>query len=421
MRILFLSVNYWPEETGIGPVCTWRCEQLAARGHDVTVCTTFPYYPEWRVGKAYRGKLWHRERRNGVSILRSWTWVPRRLTSAKRMGFELSFLAANLLRAWGACRPDVVVIESPPLGLGITATLLSRCWGVPYVFDVMDLQPDTAAELGMLRDGRLIRTLYRMERFAYRHAALVSTLSERMLRRIVNKGVAADDTAVFPVQADPALFEIVRGEGQEFRRAHGLEGKFLVVHCGNMGVKQGLGVVVDAAGITRRRSDIHYLLVGDGAGKAVLQARVAAQRLSNVTILPVQPGAAFRQILATADLSLVTQQRMLSDIVFPSKTVSLFAAGCPVVASINDASEVARIMRESGGGVVVEPENPRQLADAVLALKNPGKLAVMSAAARQYAREHWNGFTIVQALESELCRICGRVSNPISHPVLLGS
>src|SRR5262249_45023971 len=110
MRILVLSVNYWPEETGIGPLATWRCEYLASRGHDVTVCTTLPYYPQWRVSETYKHVLLRRESHNGVNILRSWSWIPRRVTPARRILFEATFLAGNLVAALSAGKPDLLLV-----------------------------------------------------------------------------------------------------------------------------------------------------------------------------------------------------------------------------------------------------------------------------------------------------------------------
>ena len=102
MRILVLSVNYWPEETGIGPLTAWRCEYLASRGHDVTVCTTLPYYPQWRVSEPYKRALWRCELHKGVKILRSWSWIPKQVTAAKRIVFEATFLMGNLIAALSA-------------------------------------------------------------------------------------------------------------------------------------------------------------------------------------------------------------------------------------------------------------------------------------------------------------------------------
>src|ERR1700675_1435216 len=179
MRILVLAINYWPEQTGIGAVFTRRCEYLASVGHEVTVCTGMPYYPEWRIHPNYTGKVFSREEHNGVTILRSWMWVPRKVTSAKRVLFEGSFLASSLLRAVCSRKPELLLVISPPLGLAVSAVLLSRMSKTPFVFDVQDLQPDAASDLGML-PRPVLPILYRLEAMAYRHAALISTVTDGM-------------------------------------------------------------------------------------------------------------------------------------------------------------------------------------------------------------------------------------------------
>lgn len=303
MRILVLSINYWPEEMGIGPVTTWRCEYLASRGHEVTVCTTFPYYPEWRVDDRYRSRRWQREIHEGVTILRSPAWVPARLTSLKRILFEASFLVGNLARTISAPKPDLLLVVSPPLGLALTARLLGRLWRIPFVYDVMDLQPDAAAELGMLPSGALLDALYWLERQAYWHAGLISTLTEGMRQRIIGKSVPPEKVTLFAARADQDLFRLRRGlDGQEFRRAQGLEGKFIVAHSGNMGVKQGLDVILRAAELSRNQPDLAYLLVGDGAMRRELESQAAAKSLSNVKFLPVQGREQFLQMLAAVDV-----------------------------------------------------------------------------------------------------------------------
>jgi putative colanic acid biosynthesis glycosyltransferase WcaI len=407
MKILFLSINYWPEQAGIGPVNTWRCEYLAAQGHDVTMCTSFPYYPEWRVAEGYRGRLLQRERRNGVEILRSWMWVPRRPSPVRRMVFEASFLASTLMRALVSRKPDLIYVVSPPLGLAVTARVLSRLWRVPYVFDVMDLQPDAAADLGMLRQGRLVRMLYALERMAYRHAALVTTLTEGMRQKIIGKGIAQEKMKLFPARADERLFGLREmPAGSAFRAEFGLEDKFLVIHSGNMGVKQGLDVVLHAAKVTEAETDISYLIVGDGAAREELQRKAEAMGLENVRFLPLLPPAMFTEMLAAAGVALITQQKTVSDIVFPSKTVTLLAAGCPVIASVNRESEIARVMAESGGGSVVLPEDPAALANEIRALRaDPARRIAMSQAGTQYARQFWDGARILPQMEAELMKL----------------
>src|ERR1700744_4024426 len=222
-----------------------------------------PYYPEWRIPREYAGKLFSREKRNGVEILRSWMWVPGKVTSVKRIAFEASFLATSFFNAMRNRKPDILVVVSPPLGLGLSAVLLSRWWKVPYLFDVMDLQPDAAVDLGML--PKPIRPLlYRLESMAYKHATLISTISEGMRQKIVSKGFSPEKVVVVPPTADSDLFDVgTQVSGDEFRNKHGLEGQFVVGHCGNMGVKQGLDSVLDAASPLKDRRNIKFVLAGD--------------------------------------------------------------------------------------------------------------------------------------------------------------
>ncbi len=404
MRILFLSINYWPDTTGIAAFNTWRCEYLASRGHDVTICTGPPYYPEWSVPAAYRNKLLQSETRNGVRILRSWMYVPQQLSTKKRILHEASFLASSLLRALCTKKPDLIFVVSPPLGLAITAATLSRLWRVPFVFDVEDLQPDAAVELGMMKGESLIRMLYGVERMAYEKAALVSTITEGMRDRIVQKGIDPAKVVLFPARADSSLYTLRdRTDGGEFRKKFRLEGKVVISHSGNMGVKQGLGVILEAAEKTRDRVDVEYLFVGDGAMRRELELVARARSLNHVRFIPLLKNDEFQQMLAATDIALITQQRVVSNIVFPSKTVTLLAAGCPLIASVNSESEVAKVVVRSCAGVVVEPENAEALSGAILELsKNKEMLARMSWEARRFAEESWDEHRTLPRMEKQI-------------------
>jgi len=405
MRIVYLGINYWPDETGIAPFATGRCEYLAARGHEVIACSAPPYYPQWRVPTTYRGRLGSREERNGVTILRSWLYVPRRLSAARRIAHEATFIASSFANACLRERPDLLFVASPPLGLAASAIALSRIWRVPYVFHVADLQPDAAVDLGMLSQGRMVTALYRLERAAYRNAALVSTLTETMRQRIIAKGISPEKVTVFSDWVEPDLFLIAPVAVSPTPR------ELVVAHFGNMGVKQGLEVVLDAARITADNKQIRYLLVGDGAARPALEAKAASMGLSNLEILPLQSRERFLELLASSGLCLVTQQANVADIVFPSKVLTLLAAGRPVVASVSAASEVARVVVEAGAGRVVPAEDPRQLASAIVELwQSPARLEAMCAAGRAYAAAHWKRETVLQELEAGLLGIANGIS-----------
>lgn len=411
LRILVLSINYWPDETGIAAFNTWRCEYLASRGHQVTICTGLPYYPEWRVPENYRRKLFQREVRNGVEILRSWMFVPQEVNTKKRILHEASFLSSSFVRALATKQPDLIFVVSPPLGLALTAVTLSRLWRVPFVFDVEDLQPDAAVELGMMNGQSFIRVLYGIEHLAYEKAALISTITEGMRQRIVEKGIDPAKVVLFPPRADSSLSMVRdRIDGTVFREKYGLQGKLIISHSGNMGVKQGLGVILEAAEKSRERGNIQYLFVGDGAMRSSLETQARVRELKNVRFLPLLENDLFQQMLAATDIALVTQQRVVSDIVFPSKTVTLLSAGCPVIASVNSGSEVASAVRRSGAGLVVEPENPDALLNAILELsKDSESLNQMSLRARQFATESWDERRTLPLMEQQLVD-CARLS-----------
>jgi colanic acid biosynthesis glycosyl transferase WcaI len=404
MHIHVIGINYWPETTGIAVFSTGRAEHLAARGHRVTVCTAVPYYPQWRVAAEYRGRGFVSEERAGVAIRRCPIYVPRRVTPMRRILHEASFIVAAFVRSVFSRRPDLLMVVSPPLGLAVLAVILSRLWRVPYVFHVADLQPDTALDLGMVRRGWVARGLYAVERFAYRHAALVSSLTEAMRARILAKGVDTEKVVLFSDWADPHLFALASpSHDPEIRREFALGDGFLVLHIGNMGVKQGLDVVVDAAERTRAVAGTMYVLVGDGAVRPMLEAKARAFGLSNLRIIPLLPRDRFIRLLAAVDVCLVTQQRAVADVVFPSKVLTLLAAAKPVVASVSSGGEVSRVIAASNAGQVIPPQDPDALVTAVEQLRiDRARRERQGNAGREYARRQWERGTTLTYLGETL-------------------
>src|ERR1700733_851677 len=281
MKVLILSINYLPEVTGIGAFTTYRAEHLANAGHDVEVCTSFPYYPEWRIPREYAGKIAFTEERNGVRIVRSYLYVPNPVTSLKRILHEASFVLSSAVRVFARRRPDVLLVVSPPLGLAVTAILLNRLRNIPFVFDVEDLQPDSAADLSML-PGWIIKILYKLEKAAYHHAQLVTTLTPGMRKKIVEKGIAEAKVELLEPRMDESLTGLLPAEGAEFRDRYNLGERFLVTHSGNMGVKQGLDVILNAAALSKDDESLCFLFVGDGADCERIRRRAIGLNLKNV-------------------------------------------------------------------------------------------------------------------------------------------
>ncbi|WP_018290024.1 WcaI family glycosyltransferase [Verrucomicrobium sp. 3C] len=410
MRILFLGINYWPEETGIAVFNAGRCEYLASQGHEVTMVTGLPYYPQWKIAEEYRGRGFVAEERNGVRILRCPLYVPARVDARKRILHEASFVVSATLRALGTHRPELLYVVSPPLALGMAARLLSQVWRVPYLFHVADLQPDAARDLGMLRPGPFLSLLYGLEKAAYTGAGRVATLTGGMQRKILEKGFPPEKVRLLPDWSDPNLFAIpLEIEKRGLCEERGWKDRFLVVHSGNMGVKQGLEVVLEAARETRDHPEILYLLVGDGAARPALEERARAMGLGNLDFLPLLPREEFHRLLAASDLCLVTQKREVGDIVFPSKVMTLLAAGRPLIASVSPGSEVARVAEEAGAGLSVAPEEGSALAGAVLSLwRDPERRRRMGMAGRNYAEARWSRGAALSGMERAIKELVSR-------------
>lgn len=359
MRVLVWGINYAPEVTGIGPCNAALCEHLLAAGHEVEMVTTFPYYPAWRKQPEDRCRLWRTDLVNGVPVHRCWHYVPTRVQWWKRILHEATFILTSLPRVLRCRVPDVIVAVSPPLLLGPAAWVASRLLGTRYVFHVQDLQPDAAVGLGMLNPGLFTRALYAVEAFSYRHAWRVSGISAGMLAAFTAKDVPAEKQLYFP-NGTRLTGPVKRGA---FRARHGFsESNFLAIYSGNIGVKQGLGVLVEAA---RRLGGgrVQIVLCGDGAQREVIEAQAVG--LANVHVLPLLPETEYREMLVDADVAIITQAAGSGRAFFPSKLLNSLAASRPVLSVADAESELARAVAESGCGVNVLPDRVEELASVL--------------------------------------------------------
>jgi colanic acid biosynthesis glycosyl transferase WcaI len=401
MRAIVWGINYAPEFTGIAPHSVALCEFLHARGADVSMVTGFPYYPTWEKRPEDRGQVYRTEQINGVSVYRCWQFVPRRVSALKRIFHEASFVLTSTLRALSRPRPDVYVLVSPPLLLGVAGWLVGKIKGVPFVFHVQDMQPDAAIGLGMLKASWFTRALYALESFAYRRAARVSGITQGMLKSFRHKGVPDSKLVYFPnaIALNDAAPPPARGE---FRSRHGFAPEeFLAIYAGNLGVKQGLDVLLETAPLLRDPR-IRILICGDGARREWLAQRVRELRLPNVSMLPLQAGRDYRALLVDADVCFITQQVGAGNSFFPSKFLGLLAESKPVVTVAAPECELALSLVEGKFGVNIPPGHLRELAELLDALaQDPQRLAEYGAAGRRYVQQ-FEKSRVLQSFAEEL-------------------
>jgi colanic acid biosynthesis glycosyl transferase WcaI len=271
--------------------------------------------------------------------------------------------------------------------LGTAAWFLAGIKPAPFIFHVQDLQPDAAVGLGMLKQGWFTRALYWLESFAYRHATRVSGISEEIVDAFRRKGVPEQKLILHPNTVEMPNDNELPVKGS-FRSKNGFKSdEFLAIYAGNLGVKQGLDILLDAAAILRERPEIRIVLCGDGAERATLERAVAERRLTNVSMLPLKLGRDYQELLVDADMSLITQQSGSGNSFFPSKLLVTLAHASPVLTVADEESALAKAVHESGFGLNVTPGNPQLVADALIdAASDSARLREWGAAGRKYIR-----------------------------------
>jgi glycosyltransferase involved in cell wall biosynthesis len=367
MHILLMTA-YFPPDTGSAAHLFYELgTALVGQGHDVTVITGFPgYYAQGDLSR-YRRRLWLSEALEGINVAR--VAVPQlfRDTPAGRGLWQFSCVASFALRGLLLSRPDVSLVYSPPLPLGLTAWILRLFRRIPFVLNVQDLFPQSAIDLGVLSNALLIRVFEWLERFLYHQANRITVHSPGNRKHVVACGVESERVTVIHNWVDTDFIQ--PGERfNDFSREHGLDDKFVVSFAGIIGYSQDLDVVLEVAHGLRDHPRVHFLIVGDGVEKARLERKVKSLELPNVRFLPMQPRELYPAVLHASDVALVTLHAEVATPVVPSKILSIMAAGRPVIASMNHSGDAPRLIEESQCGYALPPENPQALAEAILIL-----------------------------------------------------
>ena len=384
MRLLILGHNYAPEALGIGPYTTGLAEHFKARGHDVTVLTSFPHYPTY--GWQGRPGLYRRELRAGVVVRRLRVILPKRRSAIWRVVFDTSVGAGLLIGSIGVSRPDLVLSVIPTLQSGMAGGILAESWGVPLILWIHDLPIEAALAVGMLRPGTLPKLGASFERFVYRFATRIVVIGSRFRDNLLAKGVEDERISVIPDWIQSEETSTASPDPEMRHRLAGSSDAFLVLHTGAMAEKQGLGNVVEAARALADDPTISTVLVGDGPTKEQLVAAKDKLGLTNLRILDIQPRNDYARMMASADVLLLNQRRDVVDAVVPSKLLHYMAAGRPIIAAVNEASVAAELILVAGCGVLVSPEDPAQLAQAIRSIRdNPGLRSSLGANGRAYA------------------------------------
>lgn len=390
MRILIYSYNYYPEPIGIAPLMTELAEGLVKRGHQVRVVTAMPNYPERRIYPGYRGKCHLTEYKNGVQIQRSYVWIRPQPNFIDRVLLDASFVLTSFLPALAGWRPDVILSTSPSLPVCLPTALLGWLHSCPVVLNLQDILPEAAIHVGLLKNKWLIKLFTVLEKFAYHSATKISVIADGFVENLLKKGVASKKIVQIPNWVDVNFIRPLAKKNNPFRAAHNLDDKFVVLYSGNIALTQGLETLVKAASLLRHIPDIAFVIVGEAKGRERLQKVCQESGADNVLLLPFQPREHLPEMLAAADVGLVVQKKNVISFNMPSKIQLLLASGRALLGSVPGNGTAARAIKQSGGGVVVPPEDSQALAKAVLDLyKHPEKVKTFGYKSRQFAVEQY--------------------------------
>jgi colanic acid biosynthesis glycosyl transferase WcaI len=411
VKLAVLCPHFAPDIAPTGVVITRIVEELALRGHRIDVVTALPWYEHHRVEPDWAGRPVRIAITEWGSVTRVHPFpTDKRSVPRRALGFGCFSALAGVSGLKGG-RVDGVLAMSPPLTLGLTGWGVATARRAPLVFNIQDVFPDVAIELGAISGGPVIEAARLLERLTYRSADAVTVLSDDLRDNVASK-LPVEQQAKVRVIPNFVDTDAIRPmeRANAYRRHLGITTETVVMYAGNVGLSQSLDLLVTAAEKLAHRDDVVFVVNGGGSGRPALERRAAG--LTNIRFVDYQPEERLSEVLATGDIHVVPLKRGLARSSVPSKTYSIMAAGRPLVASVDGGTEVARVVQRAGSGLAVEPEDPAAFVHALTTLIDaPAQRAAMGAAGRRFV-EGWASPAAVagayEALFAELARRSSR-------------
>lgn len=390
MKLVLYSPNYAPELTGIGKYNGELVAELNRQGVDVHVVTAPPYYPNWTIAQNFNNWFTKEVVSNQQVVYRCPLYVPKKVNTIKRLLHLFSFSLSSAFRLMSLIRikPDALIVIQPTLMCAPIALLYCKLTGSKSIMHIQDFEVDAMFGLNLGSGSRFKNTIVKLESWLMRRFNLVSSISHSMLEKARLKGVSANKLHYFPNWAElekisPSI------SGTCLREEWGYEeNDFIVLYSGNIGAKQGLEIVVEAASQVSNIDDIKFIIIGDGVERHSLETAVSVKGLSNVTFKSLQPWELMPQVLAMADVHLVIQKKGVADAVLPSKLTNILAAGAQAIVTAEVETELGRIEQDNLGIFIrIEPEDLSSLTKTIIQLYDESDNRANSIA-RKYAQDN---------------------------------
>lgn len=404
MKILIHGLNFSPEIVGIGKYTGELAEALVKHGHQVVVVTTPPYYPQWKIEKEYSNHGWQIENNPNLKIIRCPIYVPKKVTGLGRILLLLSFALTSslaLLRESRAKYDLIFAIEPTLFSAPFTLFASKRCHALSWLH-VQDFEIDAALELGIFSSNFFRNLALNFELQIYRKFDMLSTISQRMIERLMIKAVPVEKIRFFPNWVNHDEIYPLTGSNQ-YRQKLGIKSeKIVILYSGSLGLKQGIEVIIEIAKRLKSNSEIKFVICGDGPTKPALIRM--AEGLDNIYFLPLQPLNNLNELLNMADIHILPQKSNASDLVMPSKLLGILASGKPVIAGCIAESELFNIVNEVG--ISVKPEDATEFIKAIEFLVfHADKRIMLGKKGRELAIKDYSKTTVINRFINEIERI----------------
>ena len=402
LRLVVLCPHFAPDLAPTGVVMTRIVTELAARGHELHVVTSLPWYRNHAIEPGWGGRLWRTEKTEWGSIIRVHPFPGKSKSNLLRraLGF-IAFSYAVGIRSVHAdgfpFKVDGVLAMSPPLTLGLTGWFTKIIRRAPLVFNIQDVFPDAAIQTGAISNKKIIAAAKWLERMSYQRSDAVVLLSRDLRTNVANKIDTKfhDRLHVIPNFVDTHAIT-PQNRMTAYRTELGIGDQLVVMYAGNVGFSQSLNLVAEAAA---KFPEIAFVINGDGAARKKLQQDCA--QLANVYFGDYQPIERLSEVLATGDIHLVPLRAGLASVSVPSKSYSILAAGRPMLAAIDPNTEIPNMLRESGAGIAVEPDSAPAFIEALGQLvSNRELLLEMGARGRNWVETHASPASVAAQYEA---------------------
>lgn len=375
MHILFLTDNFPPEVNAPASRTYEHCREWVRQGLTVTVITCVPNFPNGKVFIGYRNRVYQHENIDGIKVVRVWSYIASNEGFLKRILDYMSYMMSASFFSLFIKKVDLVIGTSPQFFTVSAAYLVSRYKGIPFIFELRDIWPESIKAVGAMKDNSIIRLLERLEMFLYSKSSLIVSVTHSFKQILINRGIPHNKICVITNGVDTRHFYPLEKDHQLLKRMN-LYGKFVIGYFGTHGMAHALGTILDAAKKIKtvpNGNKVQFIMIGDGARKEDLKALAKKENLDNVIFIDSVSKSEITRYWSLLDVSVIHLRKApLFLSVIPSKLFESMGMGIPVLNGVE--GESAEIVKSKDIGICFEPEKPKELVNAIMTYLHSPKL-----------------------------------------------